>query len=138
MSENEGRLDVCFDQRWGTIDGDGWTHADTQVACRQLGYSTSGMQKYSTAKGYNILLGECKVFVGEHNEQKRQGRLRLRVARGRMRTDHGRLMTYKHTNKIAIEFTSTGSLRSPNYIYSPLLGGCYVYSACHNTTRCEK
>ena len=45
ISENEGRLEVCFDQRWGTINGDGWTHVDTQVACRQLGYSTSGMQK---------------------------------------------------------------------------------------------
>ena len=33
-SEDEGRLEVCFDQRWGTINGDGWTHADTQVACR--------------------------------------------------------------------------------------------------------
>ena len=46
ISENEGRLEVCFDQRWGTINGDGWTHTDTQVACRQLGYSTSGMKKY--------------------------------------------------------------------------------------------
>ena len=44
-SENEGRLEVCFDQRWGTINGDGWTHTDTQVACRQLGYSTSGRKK---------------------------------------------------------------------------------------------
>ena len=60
------------------------------------------------------------MWAGERNERKRQGRLRLRVARGRMRTDRGRLMTYKHTyihtNKIAIEFTSTGSLRSPNYV----------------------
>ena len=45
ISENEGRLEVCFDQRWGTISGDGWTHADTQVACRQLGYSTAGIVK---------------------------------------------------------------------------------------------
>ena len=26
----------------GTIDGDRWTQTDTEVACRQLGYSTSG------------------------------------------------------------------------------------------------
>ena len=38
-SENEGRLELCFDQRWGTINGDGWTHTDTQVACRQLDIS---------------------------------------------------------------------------------------------------
>ena len=47
-SENEGRVEVCFDQRWGTINGDGWTHTDTQVACRQLGYSTSGIQNLPT------------------------------------------------------------------------------------------
>ena len=47
--ENEGRLEVCFDQRWGTINGNGWTYADTQVACRQLGYSTSGMKKLCKA-----------------------------------------------------------------------------------------
>ena len=34
-----------------------------------------------------ILLGECKAFVGERNEWKRQGRLCLHIAWGRMRTD---------------------------------------------------
>ena len=42
-TEAEGRLEVCFNKRWGTIDGDGWTQTDTQVACSQLGYPTSGM-----------------------------------------------------------------------------------------------
>ena len=41
-SEREGRLEVCFSQRWGTVNGDGWSSVDTQVACRQLGYETSG------------------------------------------------------------------------------------------------
>ncbi|CAI8023571.1 Neurotrypsin, partial [Geodia barretti] len=39
-TESEGRLEVCFGKRWGTIDGHGWTHTDTQVACRQFGHST--------------------------------------------------------------------------------------------------
>ena len=43
LSKTEGRLEVCFNKRWGTIDGDGWTHTDTQVACSQLGYPTSSM-----------------------------------------------------------------------------------------------
>ena len=42
-TESEGRLEVCFGKRWGTIDGHGWTHTDTQVACRQLGHSTEGI-----------------------------------------------------------------------------------------------
>ena len=41
-SESEGRLDICFSQRWGTINGDGWTLSDTQVACRQLGFENAG------------------------------------------------------------------------------------------------
>ena len=44
-SEREGRLEVCFNQRWGTVNGDGWSSIDTEVACRQLGYSTSGITK---------------------------------------------------------------------------------------------
>ena len=56
-SENEGRLEVCFDQRWGTINENGWTHIDTQVTCRQLGYSTSGTCHYrlvSITTAYSI------------------------------------------------------------------------------------
>ena len=41
-SESEGRLDICFSQRWGTINGDGWSSSDTQVACRQLGFENAG------------------------------------------------------------------------------------------------
>ena len=36
-TEYEGLLEVCFSQRWGTVNGDGWSASDTQVACRQLG-----------------------------------------------------------------------------------------------------
>ena len=37
-SDRDGLLQVCFGRRWGTINGDGWTASDTQVACRQLGF----------------------------------------------------------------------------------------------------
>ena len=41
-SEYEGVLEICFGQRWGTVNGDGWTSTDTQVACRQMGFETTG------------------------------------------------------------------------------------------------
>ena len=41
-TEYEGLLEVCFSQRWGTVNGDGWSVSDTQVACRQLGFDTVG------------------------------------------------------------------------------------------------
>ena len=37
-TEWEGRLEACLSQRWGTVSSDGWTLADTQVVCRDLGY----------------------------------------------------------------------------------------------------
>ena len=43
-SETQGRLEICFSQRWTTIDGEGWTHNDTEVACRELGLPTTGLQ----------------------------------------------------------------------------------------------
>ena len=40
--DSGGQLVVCFNQRWGTVNGDGWSERDTDVACRQLGLRTSG------------------------------------------------------------------------------------------------
>ena len=50
-TEYEGLLEVCFNQRWGTVNGDGWSSVDTQVVCQQLGYYTTGIYNH----GYTII-----------------------------------------------------------------------------------
>ena len=42
QSAYEGRVEVCFNQRWGTVTDDGWSTTDAQVVCRQMKYSIQG------------------------------------------------------------------------------------------------
>ena len=41
-NQNEGRVEVCNENRWGSVCDDGWNAADAQVACRQLGFAANG------------------------------------------------------------------------------------------------
>lgn len=44
-SEYNGRLEVCNDGVWGTVTSDAWSHYESRVVCRQLGYS--GLCQYT-------------------------------------------------------------------------------------------
>ena len=44
--DNEGRVEICFNNEWGTICDDNWSTNDANVACSVLGFSSTGEISY--------------------------------------------------------------------------------------------
>ncbi len=57
-----GRVEICNANVWGTVCDDFWGTPDAQVACRQLGFSATGMLAYSMHKLITVGLISLQVL----------------------------------------------------------------------------
>lgn len=54
-----GRIEICWNETWGTICSRLWSPFDANVACRQLGYAPMGIQHVYSCKVNVVTCTSC-------------------------------------------------------------------------------
>ena len=60
-ARNEGRVEVYYNDTWGTVCDNGWDIKDARVVCRQLGFSDAE----AAYKGSNVSDGNGQVWLDD-------------------------------------------------------------------------
>ena len=56
VASQQGRVEICLDQRWNNVCDEWWTEKDASVVCKQLGYTG-----YKTIGTHYVYFVECSL-----------------------------------------------------------------------------
>ena len=51
--EYEGNVQICINETWGWVCDNSWSLFDSRTACRQLGFSITGIYRYNDLISYH-------------------------------------------------------------------------------------